>query len=409
MLELRSDGTRAWAGDAESGEKLEKACIGWRSPLPAGEGAGALFLTPEEALYALLFQNGHCMDAKGAELGFAALAARFAKSDPRLAVAFTAYRDWRDRGLVARRETGAERGTAVPPKAYPAKPAALPAGLALHWQNGLATAEGPAAERAFAEQWFGQQGVYKQQARSGLVTFDWLETAFLAKHAGAAVTDPAGKRLGAEDVVHAARQEYGRQLFEVYEDWRAQGFVVKTGFKFGTHFRIYFPGAKPMSADAGAGAAKKPASGPESAWAHSKHVLHVFPKEQRLLVSEWARAVRVAHGVRKTFLLAIPELTEKDRAEVPAAFVAWRRKKKGGDWVRETPADPARHLLVPIGEDEKIGGLELATLLRAASSRGLELLLAIVDRETAVTHYALKQVQLPGSAFAYYEIEWLKP
>ena len=268
-------------------------------------------------------------------------------------------------------------------------------GLERRGRGGFAPAEGPAAAALFAEQWFGQRGVYKQ-ARGELVTFDWLEAAFLEKHAGAAVVDGAGRRLAAADIVKQERQEFARQLWEVYEDWRSKGFVVKTGFKFGTHFRIYFPGAKPKAGDS-------------EAWIHSKHVLHVFPKEQKLLVSEWARAVRVAHGVRKTFLLAIPELTEKDRADVPEAFVAWQRKKKGSDWVRETPADAARHLLVPLAEDERIGGLELATLLRAAASRGLDLLLAIVDRETAITHYVLKQVQLPGSGFAYYEIEWLKP
>ncbi|HLD78683.1 MAG TPA: hypothetical protein VJB16_06670, partial [archaeon] len=106
MLELVADGTQVSA-TGESREKLEKACVGWVSPpqrasAPDGAsavgsaGAGQLFLTPEEALYALLFQNGTCTDAKsGAELGFAELAARFAKSDPRLMVAFTAYRDWR--------------------------------------------------------------------------------------------------------------------------------------------------------------------------------------------------------------------------------------------------------------------------------------------------------------------------
>lgn len=385
MLELTAEGKRVWAS-GEHAEKLEKACVGVR------EG-DRLLLGPEEALYALQFQNGSCTGAKGEELGFSALAARL--DEPRLLTAYSAYRDWRDRGLVARRDNG-ESGVAAGTKAYPSKPFIAPqVGAPLQWQGAFAMVEdAAAAAELFEKHWFGQRGVYKQE-RGELLALDWMEAAFLAKHAGASVVDARGKRLGWEAVVKAAEQEYANELFEVYEDWRLHGFVVKTGFKFGTHFRIYFPGARPKATG--------------EAWTHSKHVVHVFPKEQQLLVSEWARAVRVAHGVRKTFLLAIPELRESDRAPVPAGFVAWRRKKKGGDWVRESPKDPARHLLVPLSEDDRIGGLELATLLRAARSRGLELLLAITDRETAITHYVLKEVQLPGSTQSYYEIEWVKP
>jgi tRNA splicing endonuclease len=138
-------------------------------------------------------------------------------------------------------------------------------------------------------------------------------------------------------------------------------------------------------------------------------VIHVFPKDQKLLISEWARAVRVAHGVKKTFLLSIPEMKREDYVDYPAEFIAWRRKKHGKDWVRETPDDKPRYLLAAVAEDEHIGGVELASLLKKAESLGLELILSIGDRETAITYYVLKKVILPGSDYEYYEIEWMKP
>jgi tRNA splicing endonuclease len=138
-------------------------------------------------------------------------------------------------------------------------------------------------------------------------------------------------------------------------------------------------------------------------------VIHVFPKDQKMLISEWARAVRVAHGVKKTFLLSIPEMKKEDYVDYPAEFIAWRRKKHGKDWVRETPEDRPRYLLVAVAEDEHIGGVELASLLRKAEGMGLELILSISDRETAITYYVLKKVILPGSDYEYYEIEWMKP
>ena len=189
-------------------------------------------------------------------------------------------------------------------------------------------------------------------------------------------------------------REYTQQLYEVYEDWRLQSYVVKTGFKFGSHFRIYFPGASPVR---------------EDKWIHSKHVLHVFPKDQKMLISEWARAVRVAHSVKKTFLLGIPEMEEKDYVDYPADYLAYKRKRDGSNWIRETPEDKPRYLVATVSEDEHIGGVELASLLKKASDLGLELMLSIIDRETAITYYVLKRVALPGSPYQYYEIEWEKP
>ena len=78
-------------------------------------------------------------------------------------------------------------------------------------------------------------------------------------------------------------------------------------------------------------------------------------------------------------------------------------------WVRETPKDKPRYLLVALSEDEHIGGVELASLLNKANRLGLELILSITDRETSITYYILKKVQLSGSKYEYYEIEWMKP
>ncbi|MBU1135697.1 MAG: tRNA-intron lyase, partial [Nanoarchaeota archaeon] len=255
----------------------------------------------------------------------------------------------------------------------------------------------PVAENLFNNYWFGQLGIYKQE-RGDLLKLDFMETIFLSKHFGLKIINAnTGKPIKPETILNDVKKkrEYTKQLYDVYEDWRLRGYVVKTGFKFGAHFRIYFPGARPGRN--------------EKSWIHSKHVLHVFPKTQKMLVSEWSRAVRVAHGVKKTFILSIPEMTKKDYVDYPAEFLAYRRKKDRDSWIRETPKDSPRYLLVPVAEDEHIGGVELASLLKKARNMGLELLLSITDRETAITYYLLKQIIIPGSDYEYYEIEWMKP
>lgn len=68
-----------------------------------------------------------------------------------------------------------------------------------------------------------------------------------------------------------------------YEDLKARGIVVKTGFKYGSHFRAY-------EGDPDRG--------------HAKYLVHALPAAHRGMWPEVSRAVRLAHGVRKELLFA---------------------------------------------------------------------------------------------------------
>ncbi len=72
----------------------------------------------------------------------------------------------------------------------------------------------------------------------------------------------------------------------VYSDLRSRGYIVKTGLKFGAHFRVYDRGEKPGET-------------------HSKYIVHTLPEGCKLTPTEFARAVRLAHSVRKTILWAV--------------------------------------------------------------------------------------------------------
>lgn len=395
MMELRFDpGIGIWAEEPETMEKLNKNFFGM-------EKEGKVFLEPEEALYLVNFQNATVKDPKEEVLDFNKAASYFIKKVPRLFIRYNAYRDWRDRGLIIRSLTKIkgkhEKKTF---KEYPAKPLKIEKiNAEAYWYSDSLFSvieNAPVEKQLFEKYWIGQLGVYKQE-RGTMLKLNFLETVFLSKHFGLKVIDTeSGKKLDAEKIMKQVveKREYSRQLYDIYEDWRLRSYVVKTGFKFGSHFRIYFPGASPVKNDQ---------------WIHSKHVLHVFPKDQKMLISEWSRAVRVAHGVKKTFILGIPEMVEKDYIDYPTDFVAYRRKKGEGVWVRETPKDKPRYILVAVSEDEHIGGIELASLLKKAKDMGMSLLLSITDRETSVTYYVLKKIILPDSKYEYYEIEWMKP
>ncbi|MFH0986697.1 MAG: tRNA-intron lyase [Candidatus Micrarchaeota archaeon] len=72
----------------------------------------------------------------------------------------------------------------------------------------------------------------------------------------------------------------------VYRDMKDRGFCIKTGFKFGSHFRIYSRGDKP-----GKG--------------HAIWLMHCIPEEYTVELAVFARAIRLAQNVRKKMIYAV--------------------------------------------------------------------------------------------------------
>jgi tRNA-intron endonuclease len=71
-----------------------------------------------------------------------------------------------------------------------------------------------------------------------------------------------------------------------YSDLRSRGYLVKTGLKFGAHFRVYARGEAPGET-------------------HSAYLVHAIPESHKFTSTELARAVRLAHSVRKNILFAV--------------------------------------------------------------------------------------------------------
>jgi len=353
---------------------------------------GELILQPEEALYVMDVRNAKCFE-DGKELSFNDIAQRFMRK--KLFAEYSTYKDWRERGLMVRSISESEGSYSKNPVVkYPSKkltpPKAKVEGLFFS-DDRITVVEDPVIGRKlYDDHWFGQYGSYKAEDRGRLLKLDKFETLFLMKRSDLFLRDMKVAEL-AEELNGDPDFE---SMYEVYDDWRMAGFVVKSGFKFGTHFRIYFPGASPVKSDD---------------WVHSKHVLHVFPRTKRMIIAEWARAIRVAHGVRKTFILAIPGKKmkkEKDEGRATLSFLLYHRI--GGGIETPDKYDPSFAML-SLSEDEMIGGAELARAIGGAKHLGLDLMLAIADRETAVTYYRVKRIDLPGSKYEYYEIEWAQP
>jgi tRNA-intron endonuclease len=78
------------------------------------------------------------------------------------------------------------------------------------------------------------------------------------------------------------QQDFDLRL-KAYDDLRSRGLVVKTGFKYGSHFRVY-------------------EDDPEKS--HARWLVHAVPEDYETIWPEISRAVRLAHGVKKEILFA---------------------------------------------------------------------------------------------------------
>lgn len=80
--------------------------------------------------------------------------------------------------------------------------------------------------------------------------------------------------------------------FIVFRDLRERGYLVKTGYKFGAHFRLYERGVKLRR-------------GPKAAHEHTKAIVHAVSEESAFSLPEMSRAVRLAHNIRATMWWAV--------------------------------------------------------------------------------------------------------
>ncbi len=93
---------------------------------------------------------------------------------------------------------------------------------------------------------------------------------------------------------------YGKYV--VYRDLKDRGYVIKTGFKYGSEFRLYDRGRSP-----GKG--------------HSDFLVKIIYENFSINVLDFSSYVRVSHGVNKKLLLAIVD----DDFDITYYNVEWTR------------------------------------------------------------------------------------
>ncbi|MCJ7478926.1 MAG: tRNA-intron lyase [Candidatus Nanohaloarchaeota archaeon QJJ-7] len=95
------------------------------------------------------------------------------------------------------------------------------------------------------------------------------------------------------------RDEEFPQKYAVYADLRDRGYIVKSGFKFGAHFRVYPRGVNPYK------------EGPKEQREHTQWVVHAVPQDENFTYTDVSRAVRLAQNIRATMLWGVVDPEEE--------------------------------------------------------------------------------------------------
>jgi len=117
----------------------------------------------------------------------------------------------------------------------------------------------------------------------GVLQLSLIETCYLmSKGMIGSISSETGV-MGIDDMIafgNLAQDEFDLRL-KAFSDMRDSGLVVKTGFKYGTHFRVY---------------EKHPDA------CHARFLVHSVDGSRITMWPEISRAVRLAHGVKKEIL-----------------------------------------------------------------------------------------------------------
>ncbi len=105
-----------------------------------------------------------------------------------------------------------------------------------------------------------------------------------------------------ENLFKIIRKQGSFTNYTVYKDLRNRGYIVKTGFKYGSEFRLYERG-------------KSPGDG------HSNYLVKVANENSQFMMSDLSSYVRVAHGVNKKLLFAVVD----DENDITYYNVEWTR------------------------------------------------------------------------------------
>jgi tRNA-intron endonuclease len=110
------------------------------------------------------------------------------------------------------------------------------------------------------------------------------------------------EKLSSDDLLQIIHEKSLYSKYIVFRDLRNRGYIIKTGFKYGSEFRLYERGTSPGDG-------------------HSNYLVKVASENDDIQLSDLSSYVRVAHGVNKYLLFAVVD----QENDITYYNVAWTK------------------------------------------------------------------------------------
>jgi len=124
---------------------------------------------------------------------------------------------------------------------------------------------------------------YYGKVTGSVLQLSLIESCYLMSRGELNVTLSSGEGISEKDLMSIGvdtQEEFDIRL-RAFRDLRERGLVVKTGFKYGTHFRVY-------------------EGSPDES--HARYLVHAVPESKVIMWPEISRTVRLSGGVKKEIL-----------------------------------------------------------------------------------------------------------
>lgn len=152
----------------------------------------------------------------------------------------------------------------------------------------------------------GNSAKIHEKSHFGVMTDEGLQLniieALYLKEKGKLTVECESEDVSIDELYDLVRRKELFTNYIVFKDLRNRGYIVKTGFKYGSEFRLYERG-------------KSPGDG------HSNFLVKVETENSEFLMSDLSSYVRVAHGVNKKLLFAVVD----DENDITYYNVEWTR------------------------------------------------------------------------------------
>ena len=130
------------------------------------------------------------------------------------------------------------------------------------------------------------------------------EALFLAEKKKITITNKKGEPQNLQKILEKAEKQTPGfwTKYTVFRDMRTRGYIVKTGLKYGSDYRVYERGGRPGKT-------------------HAKWLMYCVNEKESYAWHKFAAMNRVAHSVKKNLIIAIVD----DESSITYYEISWIR------------------------------------------------------------------------------------